>query len=367
MVRDILVDDVGSFPILQEKKDEFAQYYLKAYNELISNNNDVSAIIDHRGLNFHVYEPIIRSFKMKLATGLDVVNYPQHFDMNLQFSRPIDSYPAGSGDRIPYLIDESKAIVPEVLMIQQYVNNTPVEKLGIPEFSASAKQVQLKVCITGPVELYVKSDMGFTVYKEILANLSKSVNAFARNSIINDERIRTAVVCIDEPSLGFINLFNIDEHELVECLDIALDNLPGDVAKQIHLHSLADARIPLQTKNIDVLTCEYASDPTNVIDPALLEQHHKKMRVGICRTNYNAIIGKMYEQGIVVGTGYEDQIGLVDSEEKIATALASAIYHYGRENLAFVGPDCGLSSWSPPELAQLLLKRVVTVVQDNVQ
>ena len=367
MVRDILVDDVGSFPILKEKKDSFDEYYLKAYHELVNNNNDVTVILDHRGLNFHVYEPIIHSFRMKLATGLDVVNYPQHFDMNLQFSRPIDLYPSGSGDLVPYLIDASKAIVPEVLFIQHYVNNTPVEELGIPEYSASAKQVQLKVCITGPIELYIKSDMGFTVYKEILANLSKSVNAFAKSSIINDERIRTAVVCIDEPSLGFINLFNIDEHELVECLDLALADLPNDVAKQIHLHTLADVRLPLQTKNIGVLTCEYASDPSNVIDRAQLEQYHKKMRVGICRTNYNAIIGKMYEDGVVVGTSYEDQIGLVDGEEKIATTLAKAIDHYGRENLAFVGPDCGLSSWTPPELAQLLLKRVVSVVQDNVQ
>jgi 5-methyltetrahydropteroyltriglutamate--homocysteine methyltransferase len=365
MVRDVLVDDVGSFPILKEKRDLFDEHYLKAYNELVNNNNDVSAILDHRGLKYHVYEPIIRSFRMKLATGLDVVNYPQHFDMNLQFSRPIDLYPPKSGDVVPYLIDPSMAIVPEVLFIQHHVNNTPVEELGIPEYSASAKQVQLKVCITGPIELYIKSDMGFTVYKEILANLSKSVNAFAKSSIINDARIRTAVICIDEPSLGFINLFNIEERELVECLDMALADIPGDVVKQIHLHSLADARLPLQTKNIDVLTCEYASDPTNVIGREQLEQFHKKMRVGICRTNYNAIIGKMYEEGIVVGTGYEDQIGLVDSEEKIATALASATDHYGRENLAFVGPDCGLSSWSPPELAQLLLKRVVSVVQNS--
>lgn len=365
MVQDIFVDDVGSFPILQEKKDAFVQYYLKAYHELVTNHNDASAICDHRGLNYNVYEPIIRSFRMKLETGLDVVNYPQHFDMNLQFSRPIDLYPAGSGDLVPYLIDESKAIVPEVLFIQHYVNNTPVEELGIPEFSASARQVQLKVCVTGPIELYIKSDMGFTIYKEILANISRSVNAFARNSVINDERIKTAVICIDEPSLGFINLFNIDEYELVECLDVALEGLPADVVKQIHLHSLADARIPLQTKNIDVLTCEYASDPSNVIDRSLLEQYHKKMRVGICRTNYNAIIGKMFEEGLVVGTSYEDQIGLVDSEEKIQATLARAIDHYGDENIAFVGPDCGLSSWAPPELAQLLLKRVVSVVQNN--
>jgi methionine synthase II (cobalamin-independent) len=212
---------------------------------------------------------------------------------------------------------------------------------------------------------YVHSELGFTVYKEILANFAKTVNAFAQSSIVNAPRIKTKIIAIDEPSLGFIDLFNVDEADLVSCLDLALAGLPDDVVTQIHLHSLRDAHIPLQTKNIDVLTCEFASDPTNTIDRNLLEQHHKKMRVGICRTNYNAIIGKMIEEGRGVGTGYDDQVMLVDGEDKIKTALQKAIEHYGAENLAYVGPDCGLSSWAPPELAQMLLKRVVNVIQQN--
>nr|MDO8108760.1 hypothetical protein [Candidatus Sigynarchaeota archaeon] len=364
MARKILVDDVGSFPLIEGKRDAFDQHYLKAYQVLL--DNDVSSMLDNRGLWLHVYEPIVHSFLMKLQTGLDVVNYPQHFNFYGQFMRPVALYPSSSDDMAPYLIDETRAIIPEVKILQHYINETPVEKLGIPEFSASRDQVQLKVCITGPIELYIKSDMGFTVYKEILQNFCKTVNAFARNSIINDKRIKTKIIAIDEPSLGFIDLFNIDEHELVESLALALENLPEDVIKQVHLHSLRDAQIPLQAKNIDVITCEFASDPTNMIERKLLEQHHKKIRVGICRTNYNAIIGKMIEEGYSVGTNYEDQIKLVDSEEKIEAALKKAIQHYGEDNLPYVGPDCGLSSWAPPELAQLLLKRVVDVVRKNI-
>ncbi|MEX2718894.1 MAG: hypothetical protein Q6370_021560 [Candidatus Sigynarchaeota archaeon] len=366
MARKILVDDVGSFPLLEGKRDAFDQNYLKAYDKLVESDGDASVLLEHRGLKNAVYDPVVYSFEKKLRTGLDVVNYPQHFSMYGQFFRPLAAYPSPTNDMAPYLIDERKAIVPEVPILQHFVNSTPLEKLGIPEFSASKDQVQLKICITGPIELYVHSEMGFTVYKEILANFARTVNAFARNSIINDPRIKTKIISIDEPSLGFIDLFNIDEADLVECLDIALSGLPDDVVKQIHLHSLADARIPLQAKNIDVLTCEFASNPTNTIERKLLEQHRKKMRVGICRTNYNAIIGKMIEEGRAVGTGYEEQLLLVDSEEKIQAALERAIAHYGVENIAYVGPDCGLSSWAPPELAQLLLKRVVDVVRHNV-
>jgi methionine synthase II (cobalamin-independent) len=366
MARKILVDDVGSFPLIEGKRDAFDQFYLKAYEELLDGGGDASVLLEHRGLKNAVYDPIVHSFEMKLHTGLDIVNYPQHFGMYRQFYRPLAIHPSPTSDVAPYLIDETKAIVPEVQILRHFVNNTPVEKLAIPEYSASRDQVQLKICVTGPIELYVHSDMGFTVYKEILANFARTVNAFAKNSVINDPRIKTKIIAIDEPSLGFIDLFNIDEADLVACLDMAIEGLPDDVVTQIHLHSLRDAHIPLKTKNIDVLTCEFASDPTNTIDRKELEQHHKKMRVGICRTNYNAIIGKMIEQGRAVGTGYEDQLLLVDSEDMIKAALGKAIEHYGAENLAYVGPDCGLSSWAPPELAQMLLKRVVNVVQQNV-
>ncbi|MBN2150391.1 MAG: hypothetical protein JW839_02985 [Candidatus Lokiarchaeota archaeon] len=365
MARKILVDDVGSFPLVEGKRDAFDQYYLKAYDSLVESGGDASVLLEHRGLKNAVYDPIVYSFQKKLQTGLDIVNYPQHFSMYGQFFRPLAAYPSPTSDVAPYLIDEGKAIVPEVPILQHFVESTPVEKLAIPEFSASRNQIQLKICITGPIELYVHSEMGFTVYKEILDNFARTVNAFARNSILNSPRIKTKIVAIDEPSLGFIDLFNVDEADLVSSLDIALAGLPDDVDTQIHLHSLADAHLPLQAKNIDVLTCEFASDPTNTIDRKLIEQHRKKMRVGICRTNYNAIIGKMIEEGRAVGTGYEDQLLLVDSEEKIRAALEKAIGHYGVDNLPYVGPDCGLSSWAPPELAQLLLKRVVDVVRQN--
>ncbi|NMC05915.1 MAG: hypothetical protein GYA24_11920 [Candidatus Lokiarchaeota archaeon] len=366
MARKILVDDVGSFPLVEGKRDAFDQYYLKAYDKLLEGKGfDASALIEHRGLKNAIYDPIVHSFTMKLRTGLDVINYPQHFSMYGQFFRPLAKYPSQADDVAPYLIDETKAIVPEVPILRHFVNNTPVETLGIPEHSASRDQVLLKICITGPIELYVHSELGFTVYKEILGNFAKTVNAFAKNSIVNDKRIKTKIIAIDEPSLGFIDLFNVDEADLVSCLDMAFAGLPDDVVKQIHLHSLRDAHLALKSRNIDVLTCEFASDPTNTIDRALLERHRKKMRVGICRTNYNAIIGKMLEEGRAVGNGYEDQLLLVDSEEKITSTLHKAIEHYGAENLASVGPDCGLSSWAPPELAQTLLKRVVHVVQQN--
>lgn len=356
----MLVDDVGSFPLLEGHTQQFHEQYLKAYRVVVERGID--ELLAHRGLRAAVYEPIVRSFMMKLQSGLDVINYPQHYSFHGQFMRPVMNYPA-SDQSEPFLIDAAKATILEMQMIRHHVESTPVEKLGIPEQSASREKVLLKACITGPIELYIKSELGFTVYKDLLRNFARSVNAFARSAVIDSDRVATRVIAIDEPSLGFIELFNVEENDLVDCLDTALEGLPDDVITQVHLHSLRDAGIALKSKNIDVLTCEYASDQSNIISRSLLERHGKKMRVGICRTNYNAIIGKLMEDGGRVGTAYEDQVQLVDSEARIEETFRKAIAHYGGENIAFAGPDCGLSSWSPPELAQLLLKRATSVAR----
>ena len=89
------------------------------------------------------------------------------------------------------------------------------------------------------------------------------------------------------------------------------------------------------------------------------------MRVGICRTNYNAIIGELYEKGIKIDMNatFEEQVKLIDPIERIKETYKRALDHYGKENMQFVGPDCGLSSWAPPNLAQFLLKRVVDTVR----
>nr|MDO8117660.1 hypothetical protein [Candidatus Sigynarchaeota archaeon] len=157
----VFTDDIGSFPMIEGKLEAFDSNYFQAYRFLLE--NDPANLLDHRGLHYNFYEPIIYSFLMKLRSGIDVINYPQHFSMYAQFTRPIGWWQDAEGG--PYCIDAKKAIVPEVHVVRHYVNNTDFDGLGIPASSLSKEQVQLKVCVTGPVELYVKTELGFTVYK----------------------------------------------------------------------------------------------------------------------------------------------------------------------------------------------------------
>ncbi|MBD3185404.1 hypothetical protein GF325_01140 [Candidatus Bathyarchaeota archaeon] len=356
----MLIDDVGSFPLPINRRDMFERFYFTAYDFL--RKHDVQRCLENRAFKNNFYQPVIDAFTKKLETGLDVINYPQLFSMHGQFLKPIMNFQEG-GNHSPFLINSADALIPEIPVIKNFIEQCSFPELGIPPGSASSRQIQLKACITGPVELYMKTELGFTVYKDILMNIAKSINRFAKNSIISTERIQTKVIVIDEPSLGFVDLFNIEPEDITECLDVALDDLGDGIETQVHLHSLRDASIALNSHNIDVLTCEYASDRSNTIARELLEQHGKKMRVGICRTNLNAIIGRLYEKGIKVGSGLEEYRQLIDSETRIRENLESAIKQYGKENIAYIGPDCGLSSWRPPELAQILLQRVTKVAK----
>jgi 5-methyltetrahydropteroyltriglutamate--homocysteine methyltransferase len=137
-----------------------------------------------------------------------------------------------------------------------------------------------------------------------------------------------------------------------------------DVTSQIHLHTLNRAIIPLQTKNIDVITCEYASDNSNVILKKELEKYDKFMRVGITRTNINSLMAEALDSGVSQEEvkSFEGTMNLIDPKERIEKNLIDALKRYD-DRLSFVGPDCGLSGWYPPQVAYELLHRTYEVIE----
>ena len=174
--------------------------------------------------------------------------------------------------------------------------------------------------------------------------------------------MKTSVVAIDEPSLGYVSISGADHDELVNIYDKSVEGLDCDV--QIHLHSLNSFKIPLDTKNINIMTCEFASNNQNIIDRKYLEEKDKFMRVGVCRTNFNAIMADAMDNGMEYKdfNNIEGLRTLIDSPELIERNLRIAQKQYGNR-LKYVGPDCGLSAWEPVELAAELLTRTSQVVK----
>jgi 5-methyltetrahydropteroyltriglutamate--homocysteine methyltransferase len=338
---DTLLDDIGSFPLPQSVKRKVFDEAYKLARGYIINGEDLK---ENEFLLKNFYEVIVDSFLRKLKTGLDVVNYPQHYDIHKQFAEPIhEAMKNGT-----YIVDEKHAIIPEI-----YVINEEAKRF----YEIVGKKIALRVCVTGPLELYLR-EIGSTPYKDILFMFAESVRRFAKNSILNTKYVKTEVVSIDEPSFGFHEI-SADKNTIVGVLEKAL-NINADVQRHIHIHSPARILDILEVRNLDVVSIECAASPKNLgwVSKSMLEKADKYIRVGISRTDIDCITAELYERGIT-NPRIEQ---LVEDEKTMRKRFENAKERFG-ERMTFAGPDCGLGGWPTQEAAELLLKRTVTAVK----
>ncbi len=333
----VLVDDIGSFPLPKGvSRGEFSEVYPKA-QKAVAEGIDLRK--DSR-LYEKFYKPVASSLKFKIDSGLDVVNYPQHYDMHRQFLDAIMQHQVE-----PFLIDSKYAVIPELFVVQEEAKKFEKGKL------------KLKVCVTGAVELYTKTSFGYYVYEEVLQNLARSVNSFLRNAILSTKYVETSVVSIDEPSFGFADLLNVEDEVLIKALEKSVEGIAAEV--QIHLHTLKAVEMPLKARGIDAIGSEFAASPRNaeLISKKVLEKYDKFLRAGITRTDIDSILAEWLEKGI---SPSPEQ--LVE-EERVIRARYEKLKEIFSERIKFVGPDCGLESWHSQEIAHLLLKRTVAAVR----
>jgi 5-methyltetrahydropteroyltriglutamate--homocysteine methyltransferase len=337
---DTLVDDIGSFPLPQGiERESFSKAYQLARENIIQGKD----ITKDDFLNNNFVNVVLDSFRKKIASGLDVVNFPQHYDGMKQIGDAIHvAMNAGS-----FLVEEKNALLPEVYLINQHA------KALSEEFD---KKIQLRVSIFGPLEQYLL-EIGKTPYEDVLNALAETIRRFARNSIFNNKYVETKVVSIDEPSFGLNNI-QATSDLICRVLENAF-NFQG-ATRQIHLHSTAGVHDLLSVKNLDVLSFEYAASPNNIdaVPKRLLEQADKQIRVGISRTDIDTILAELYEKGITKPSAEQ----LVETEEVISKRYRFAKEKYG-ERMTFTGPDCGLGGWPSQEAAALLLERTVKAVR----
>ena len=337
-----LVDDIGSFPLPpQIEKRKFEEAYTLAREGIANDKN----IRENEILLKNFYEIIANSFKKKLDTGLDIINYPQHYDMHRQFTEVIHN----AMEEGTYIVDEKRAVIPELYVIREEAKRL---------YEETGKKIALRVCITGPMELYLK-EVGTTPYKDVLLMFAETVRRFVKNALLNSKYVRTEVVALDEPSFGFHEIA-ANKDLIVEVLEKAFDF--NGVIRQIHTHSPSRIADILEVKNIDVVSIEYAAAPRNIeyVSKTMLERADKQIRVGISRTDINSIIAELYQKGVTKPQTEQ----LVENDEDIRKRFGKAKEKFG-ERMTFTGPDCGLGGWPTQESAQLLLKRTVNAVKST--
>lgn len=335
-----LVDDVGSFPLPAHiSRELFDKAYVRARETIILGNapEKDEFLLD----NFH--KIVLDSFKKKLATGLGIANYPQHYDMHRQFGDIISK----AMENGTYVVDQKHASIPEVHVINKEAK-TLYEETG--------EKILLRLCITGPMELYLKL-VGTIGYEDVLMMFAETVQRFAKNSILDSKFIKTVVVSLDEPSFGFQDII-ADRETLADVWNKAFD-FTGTI-RQIHLHSPSKITDILTVKNIDVLSFEFGASPRSIegFSTKMLDEADKQVRVGIARTDIDAINAELHDGGIAKPSTEQ----LVESEETMQKRFAIAKEKFG-ERMTFTGPDCGLGGWPSQEAALLLLKRTVNAVK----
>ena len=337
---DTLVDDIGSFPLPANVKRET---YSKAYElarEAIIKHEDPSK---DEFIQQNFCSVVVDSFRKKLSSGLDVINFPQHYSGIKQVGDAVHEVM----EKGSFVVDQERAFLPEI-----YVLNQEAKRLS-EEFG---KKIQLRVSIFGPIEQYL-AEVGTTAFPDVLDGFAQTINRFAKNSILNNKYIETKVVSIDEPSLGHTNLSATPEL-IRETLQKAY-NFQGPI-KQIHLHFSTGIYDLLNVKGLDVLSFEYAASPKNIesIPKSMLERADKQIRVGVSRTDIDSIFAELYEKGNTKPSKEQ----LVESVDTIRNRFRIAKEKYG-ERMTFTGPDCGLGGWPSQEAAVLVLKHTVEAVK----
>lgn len=342
-----IIDDIGSIPFPDYVNvEQFKKLYWDAYKAIISGDQD--NMKSNRGLNYNIIKPIVDSFKLKLECGLEIPTYPRHWDMHTPFLNPIESYAIE-----PFLIEPSKARIIEVDIIKDYAKEY---------YESTGNRIKCRVCVTGALELYLKK-MGYAVYKDIALNFAKSVNHFIQNSIFNTKYFETPIISIDEPCIGIITYNLISDDDITDIIEVESAGISAEI--QIHLHSLIKSHVALNCKNIDVLTCEYASNKHYIIPRKLLEEYDKYIRVGVTRTNVSNIMADRIEEGMnpKVFETTEGLISIIDSTERIKKRYKEALKQYS-DRFKYVGPDCGVIGWYNHEVVSELFKRTVQAVKD---
>lgn len=311
----IFFDDIGSFPL--PKGVRVTDLSRDGYLDLV---RDVLA--------------------QKRRAGVQIPTYPQFRDMIRMFMDEIEDPDKAES---PYLIKRERA--------------------KIMELDAVSAGQDVRVCVTGPVELYV-SVFGATRYTDILNYLAESVARFLAEA---REEKKMSVASLDEPSLGLNSNIIFSDDEIQQALQIASAPCRG-MDCEIHLHSPLYAEVSARVAGINIVGIESASHPDylQLIDRRVLEETDSFLRAGIARTDILSLSAGLNE---MLGTNLWDDIPRLELEifkaespEIMRKRLDRAYLQFG-DRLRATGPDCGLGSWPSQEMAGRLLANCAAAVR----
>ena len=326
----ILFDDIGSFPLPKGINREWVEQAQK--------NNDPK-----------LPDILKDAMQQKIDAGVDVPTYPQFRDMNQMFLEIINDE---SAQEEPLIVSKERARIMEL---------SAIEEVGAQYLKKTGKKLNIRLCVTGPIELYLKQ-FGGTAYKDVLNAFATSIDRFISNSIDNAKQFRIAVISIDEPSIGINPQIMFNDSDMIEALTFATRTSGlNKIDTEIHLHSPLHYKLVCRVPSIGIIGVESAANPSylDLIDKKDLEDFDKFLRIGVARTDIfgmAAVLNEKYNTNVWKEPAKLDEITIQMETPRIIAKRLQKAYDIFGDRIKYAGPDCGLGSWPSQELASNLLK-----------
>ncbi len=335
----IIFDDIGSYPLPEGISRDW-----------------IEQAVTSRAEDERLFGIISDTMEQKIAAGVEVPTYPQFQDMNRQYLRIINDPELTEA---PLLVKEPEA---KILELEALLG------LGAKYKKEHGKPLDIRVCVTGPVELYLK-EFGGTSYGDVLLTFAKSIDRFVKNSIRHSGDLNVATVSIDEPSIGINPQIMLNDEDIIKALTVAGESAhQHGIDTEIHLHSPLNYKLVCQVPSINVIGVESAASPSylELIDRADLQVSDTFLRVGIARTDIfglTAVLNEKYNTNVWKETDKLTEVVTdMETPEVIAGRLANAYGMFG-DAIRYTGPDCGLGSWPSQALAQKLLSNTAKGIE----
>lgn len=326
----ILFDDIGSFPLPKGMNREWVSQAVK--------NNDTK-----------LQDMLKNTMQQKIDAGVHIPTYPQFRDMNQMFLEIINDE---SAQEEPLIVKKERARIMEL---------SALEDVGAHYFKNTGNKLNIRVCVTGPLELYL-NQFGGTAYKDVLNAFATSIDRFIANSIDNAKQFRIATISIDEPSIGINPQVMFNDTDIIEALTIATRTSGlNKIDTEIHLHSPLHYKLICRVPSIGIIGVESAANPSylDLVDKKDLEDQDKFLRVGVSRTDIfgmAAVLNEKYGMNVWKEPArLEEIVTEMETPGTISKRLHKAYSIFG-DRIKYAGPDCGLGSWPSQELAFKLLK-----------
>ncbi len=360
----VLSYDVGSLPLRVEEPVIWEGARKSGSLLSLTSGSDTVEVFERE---------VVEGFVDKVNAGIDVPNFPQFRDMNemyFELIRGIEKGPDG------YMALESpsakpNATVPEVEAIRK--NASKIRDL------TGLDRVRLKVCVTGP---YTLASFFPAKNARLFEDLGAALTDIVSQSLFDSRNGEVALICIDEPVLGFLNDplldYGSDAREtLIKAWDgICRATVSKGAETSMHLHDTSDdifwAVDSLQ------LAESHVGDPLYTLNSTKrrLEETGKRLKASIAMTLFDDLIEARLKAEGVTG-GIPQKVGDVWTEirhEKVdpmifieeaglmAKRLGAIVEEFGPENVPYAGPECGMGGWPAYEVAMEGLRRVSEAV-----